>query len=511
MSDLMEVHMVPLACRWPYQPSWELDGFLFTIRLADTAGSEIRALYRQEDGATGPTAFGHPWDYSHIVATNAAAVFQALLNCQGDFCTTQFWARAHAACRVPGILLDEFQQNVDLFAQARVAYLKSEGSCPNKTARLVDEWAAVVDSALAGWAPPPSPLPAPFAFWWDEETPEGYLPGYGQPPAPQPQPSTAADPGLPVPGGVCGALVRGDDLGDPFVEQRAARAGTFFSVFGPVHPIPDHPDLANLKRRRERLEEIEETPTREGRPPKQRRTAAAAASSTTPAPFPSHSPAVPSLPSSADGHHFSSPLAPAPPPRPNPDAAHPLPHHHPSAPSAMGPATAAAARPAPATTVAPSPSPPRATTTDDDATEDDEDGPDPGSEDVGPAEANLDGRMRRMAAPRPSPLLSPPTAPVFAAAFVPAPTFALTMQQEAMQQQDNGHVAELTSRLDRLERQREMECAALEDIVEELLERVEELEGRPACGCCGGFGEHVVQGQVQEEEEGERSPTHLTS
>jgi hypothetical protein len=75
-----------------------------------------------------------------------------------------------------------------------------------------------------------------------------------------------------------------------------------------------------------------------------------------------------------------------------------------------------------------------------------------------------------------------------------------------MQEDARAAVAELTSRLNKLEREREMEAAAHADMIDELLQRVEELENRRPCNC-------TTQAREQQQQDGEegRSPTHSTS
>ncbi|KAH6623760.1 hypothetical protein F5144DRAFT_658948 [Chaetomium tenue] len=316
----MEVYIVPSVCRWPYQPSWELDGFDFNLRLADTSGSEIRALYRPHRSAD-VSSFGHPWEpnYSHIVATNVASVFQAMLDCKDAYATPDFWLQAHAVCEVPGIDLEQFLQNAELFSRAREAYLHTVGGCPNNSASLADEWATFVASAFAALAFPPPPVapvpPSAFFYSWDENAHHSLAQ----------QPTTAANlmPWAPAGWGYQPVWWY-SNLNHPFVEQQGAHPAAFR-----LFPLrPNGPGLNHLAAKR-RQDEMQ-TPTPECRNPKRRKA--------NPNPGPPQSPAAPILPSIEDGHENTPLAAPA----ANPGTSPALPpraehHHQPPTQRAAGP------------------------------------------------------------------------------------------------------------------------------------------------------------------------------
>jgi len=160
------------ASRWPYRPSWELDGFGFRdIKAAcyRRAGSYNNLSTRHFTTGLPDRARLSEADRSRVVANNVAVRFQAMLHCRAYYPSQAFWERVQECCLSHGARARNSRNLGELFVQTRLAYLRATNSCPNEAVRLVDEWVAFLSSISGRVMPDTQPLPkASWKLCWDE-------------------------------------------------------------------------------------------------------------------------------------------------------------------------------------------------------------------------------------------------------------------------------------------------------------------------------------------------------
>lgn len=141
---------VPLACRWPAIPFWELDGFNFTqLRRSQHFNTVRGTLYKKEFTTSSTSGSNRPsrGEYSIRVRNNVAVHFLAMLYCKDSFSQqTVFWQRVQLCGLEHGSRVAEAIG--DIFVNARKTFLRRGSTSPprNEAARLVDEWIFFLDS-----------------------------------------------------------------------------------------------------------------------------------------------------------------------------------------------------------------------------------------------------------------------------------------------------------------------------------------------------------------------------
>ncbi|KAK3900595.1 hypothetical protein C8A05DRAFT_35755 [Staphylotrichum tortipilum] len=143
--------------RWPYKPTWELDGFDFSMIPVANYRPAVGTLHRLQCSPGMPRRKDRqPHQHGEVVANNVAVLFHTMMFCKDWWHIQQgtFWKMVARYSLVEGSNMAS-----DLFVRARKAYVTNVGGCPNGATDAVDAWISFHDTPHQGTLtiiPPPS-------------------------------------------------------------------------------------------------------------------------------------------------------------------------------------------------------------------------------------------------------------------------------------------------------------------------------------------------------------------
>ncbi|KAL2114879.1 hypothetical protein VTJ04DRAFT_10542 [Mycothermus thermophilus] len=129
------------------EPCWKLDGFDFSNLDIPLAGTASLALYRYDFTSSVPAETYPPLaQRAEIAANNVAVLFRALMVCKDAYGYPKFWENFLNIMDFKHVSqIVSFHSLVNLYINARKAYLKDTGTCQTKTTQVVDKWVAFLN------------------------------------------------------------------------------------------------------------------------------------------------------------------------------------------------------------------------------------------------------------------------------------------------------------------------------------------------------------------------------